>query len=131
MKIIWGAALALAIFSTEALSGQPTPNPLADQWSCDYKLNGHPQTQKWIVANGRITAPSGGLRVVLNNDHVLIGFVRFREGSDDPFDLFVIIEKKTGTYLNIDTAVMSAVGKSHNNTSEPSVEIGHCTLLGG
>jgi hypothetical protein len=45
MKIVWGAALALVLFSAEALSEEHTPNPFADQWSCDYKLNGHPHTK--------------------------------------------------------------------------------------
>jgi hypothetical protein len=48
---------------------------------------------------------------------------------DDPVLLLVIIEKKTGTYLDIDTAVMSNMRKAYDDISEPNVETGHCTLL--
>ena len=49
---------------------------------------------------------------------------------DDPVLLcLVIIEKKTGANLDIDTAVMSNMGKAYDDISEPNVETGHCTLL--
>jgi hypothetical protein len=80
-----------------------------------------------------MTAPTGkgGLRVVINNDRVLMGFFKFRDGPGDPALYFDIIEKKTGTYLEIDTTVMSVNGKSLDDVSEPDVTTGHCTLLGG
>jgi hypothetical protein len=130
MKIIWVAAIALSVFSAEALSEERAP----DRWSCDHGgSNEHAATQKWIIANGRMTGPSGkgGLRVILNNDRVLIGYLKVRDQSSaDPFESFVVIEKKTGNYLDIDTLTMAVMGKSHDDVSQPTVDIGHCTLLG-
>jgi hypothetical protein len=132
MKVIWAAALVLAVCSVEAFSEQGTLNPYADEWSCDHKSNGKTFTQKWIVANGRMTAPGGkgGLRVILNDDRVLIGFFKFRQKpNDEPVLDMTIIDKKSGDYFDIDTIVMSVMGKASDDTSEPGVQIGHCTLL--
>ncbi len=132
MKAIWTAALVFAVSSVEAFSEQRILNPYADEWSCNYKSNEKTFTQKWIVANGRMTAPSGkgGLRVILNDDRVLIGFFKFRQKpNNEPVLEFIIIDKKSGAYLEIDTALMSAMGKDHDDVSEPNVETGHCTLL--
>jgi hypothetical protein len=125
MKIIWGAALAFAACSLNTIAN-------AETWSCDYKIIEKTFTQKWSIANGRMTAPNGKgyFRVTLNDDRFLIAFHKFRRPSmDDPVLLLVIIEKKTGAYLDIDTAVMSNMGKAYDDISEPNVETGHCTLL--
>jgi hypothetical protein len=132
MKVIWAAALVLAVCSAEAFSEQGTLNPYADEWSCDYKSNGKTFTQKWTVANGRMTGQSGkgGLRVILNDDRVLIGFFRIRQKSDDePVLGLTIIDKKSGDYFDIDTVVMSTMGKPYDDTSEPGVQIGALHLL--
>jgi hypothetical protein len=69
-------------------------------------------------------------RLLLLHHRFLIAFHKFRRPSmDDPVLLLVIIEKKTGTYLDIDTAVMSNMRKAYDDISEPNVETGHCTLL--
>ena len=79
-----------------------------------------------------MTAPSGkgGLRVILNDDRALIGFFKFRPKSTDrPVLDITIINKNSGDYFDIDTVVMTELGKAYDDTSEPSVQIGHCTLL--
>ena len=126
MKIIWGAAFAFAACSLNTIAN-------AETWSCDYKMtNGKTFTQKWTIANGRMTAPNGKVyfRVTLNDDRFLIAFHKFRQSStDDPILLLVIVEKKTGAFLDISTVVMSTMGETYDDTSEPDVETGHCTLV--
>jgi hypothetical protein len=44
---------------------------------------------------------------------------------------FIIIEKKTGAYLDINTIVMSVLGKDYDEQEsvKPAAESGQCTLL--
>jgi hypothetical protein len=104
----------------------------AETWSCDTETNKKPYTQQWTISNGRMTAPHGKgyLRVVQNDDDVLTAFLKTRNNkADDPVLHLIIIDKKTGSYFDIDTIVMSVLGKAHDETSEPSVGTGRCTLL--
>lgn len=126
MKITWGAALAFAVCSLNTIAN-------AETWSCDYKMTiGKTFTQKWTIANGRMTAPNGSgyYRVTLNDDRFLIAAHKFRQLSvDDPVLLMIIIEKKTGAYFEISTVMMSTMGKAHDDSTDPDVETGRCTLV--
>lgn len=103
---------------------------LGETWSCDVNLMGeHIKTykQQWTISNGRMAAPRGKgyLRVTINNDRLLVAFTTFKKDAQK----FYIIEKKTGTYLELDTLVMTVLGKAYEDTAEPDVTSGHCTLL--
>lgn len=102
----------------------------AETWSCDIKMNGKTHIQQWTISNGRMTAPHGKgyFRVAKNNDHVLMAFLKIRNQSDDPVLLVIIIDKKTGSYFDIDTTVMSTMGMDYDETSEPEMQTGRCAL---
>jgi hypothetical protein len=111
---------------------QPTKAAaIAETWSCDLKINEKPYTQQWTISNGRMTAPHGKgyFRVTQNDDHVLIAFSKLGNQSDNPALNLIIIDKKTGSYFDIDTIVMSAMGRAYDDTPEPTVKTGHCTML--
>jgi hypothetical protein len=111
---------------------QPLTATDAETWSCDTEMNKKPYTQQWTISNGRMTAPHGKgyLRVVKNDDHVLTAFSNLtRNKADDPVLHLIIIDKKTGSYFEIDTVAMSVMGKAYDETPEPNVETGRCTLL--
>jgi hypothetical protein len=103
----------------------------AETWSSDTEMNKKPYTQQWTISDGRMTAPHGKgyLRVVQNDDHVLTAFSKTRNKADDPVPHLIIIDKKTGSYFDIDTIAMSVMGKAYDETSEPNVGTGRCTLL--
>jgi hypothetical protein len=96
---------------------QPTNTAaIAETWSCDLKKN-EPYTQQWTISNGRMTAPQGKgyLRVVQNDDDVLTAIFKLRNKSNDPVLNLIIIDKKTGSYFDIDTNVMSTLGKAYDD----------------
>jgi hypothetical protein len=105
----------------------------AETWSCDLKMdeNEKPHTQQWTISNGRMTAPraTAYLRVTQNDDDVLMALFKIRNKSNDPILYLKIIDKKTGSYFEIDTNVMSTLGKTYDDTSEPEVRTGQCTML--
>ena len=39
---------------------------------------------------------------------------------------YIIIERKTGNYLEMDNGVMNAMGKAYDDIAEPSIKTGHC-----
>jgi hypothetical protein len=105
-----------------------TPTP-AETWSCDLDMN--PHTQQWTISNGRMTAPHGKgyYRVTQNDDHILMAFIKLGNQSDNPALSLKIIDKKTGSYFDIDTIVMGAMGKAYDETAEPTLHTGHCAML--
>jgi hypothetical protein len=145
MKIIWAVVLSFSVCALSTIAN-------AETWSCDYREVtdgtgsgllpvGKTSTQKWTVANGRMAAlnakSNAYLRVTLNDDRFLIAFHQLRQppgSTSDAVLVLVIIEKKTGGYLEINNILMSTVGKGVEkeigvDSTEPAVETGRCTLL--
>jgi hypothetical protein len=104
---------------------------IAETWSCELKMNEKPFTQQWTISNGRMTAPNGKgyFRVARNDDQILMAFAKLGNQSENPALNLIIIDKKTGGYFDIDTIVMSAMGKAYDDVSEPTVNTGHCAML--
>jgi clan AA aspartic protease (TIGR02281 family) len=106
----------------------------AETWSCDTELNKKPYIQEWTISDGRMTAPHGQgyYRVAQNDGRVLVAFHKKRDekGVNDPILILIMIDKKTGSYFDINTITMSVMGKTYDETSKPDVSsTGHCTLL--
>jgi hypothetical protein len=104
---------------------------IGETWSCDTKINQKPFTLPQLtISNGRATFLHGAdyYRVKKNDDYVLMAFVRLEETNTAPLSM-IIIDKKTGSYFNIDTIGMSGTGKEYDKFSEPGLQTGHCTML--
>jgi hypothetical protein len=103
----------------------------AETWSCDFKMNEKTYPQQWTVSNGRMTTPHGKgyFRVTKDDDQVLMAFLKIRNQSNDPILNLIVIDKKTGSYFDIDTTAMSTMGNAYDETSEPEMTTGHCIPL--
>jgi hypothetical protein len=102
---------------------------MAETWSCETELAGKSQKQEWIIAGDRMFSPKGKghLQVAHNDDHVVVGF--FRNWDSKTRSSFqVIIEKTTGTYVEMNDIVMNVLGKEFKDTTSLSVDVGQCAL---
>ncbi|MGO8974312.1 MAG: hypothetical protein ACLQNV_12410 [Steroidobacteraceae bacterium] len=134
MANIWGAALAFALCSLSTIAN-------AETWSCDLKgvdSKGGAKTAKvqYTVSNGRMTSSSihngrttsapFSLRVALNDDRFLMAFAKLEKDEPNPLS-FIIIEKKSGSLLTFNTALMTVMGKPYD--LGPDADTGQCILL--
>jgi hypothetical protein len=74
-----------------------------------------------------MTAPRGKgfYRVVQNDRNVLVAWFRGQTAKEGGFTDYVIIEKTTGTLIDVEDIVIS----SSNDTPSPNVDVGHCVLI--
>jgi hypothetical protein len=113
---------------------KPTMPPLnttsgAETWLCDLNYGDKTYKQQWDIANGRMTAPRGKgyLRLAHYDDQVIVAFHMWRDDKvRDPLTDYIVIEKRTGNYLEMDNIVDANFGKANDDIAEPSVKTGHC-----
>ena len=77
-----------------------------------------------------MTAPRGkGFYLVAHNDErLLVGFHKSWDEKGGGASTYVIIEKNTGLYMEIDDIVVTAMGPRYRDTATPGIRTGHCTL---
>jgi len=80
-----------------------------------------------------MTAPRGKgfLRVVKNDQRVLVAFFKKWENAkrrEGGFTNYIIIEKTTGTLIELDDIVMTSMGEIYKDEAEPHLDVGHCIL---
>jgi hypothetical protein len=68
---------------------------------------------------------------VKNDQRVVVAFFKKWKNAnerDGGFSHYVIIEKTTGTLIELDDNVMSVMGETYKDVAEPRVDVGHCEL---
>jgi hypothetical protein len=66
--------------------------------------------------------------VAHNDDQLLVGFHKFWNGKGDAPSSYVLIEKKTGLYMEVDDILPTSLGPQYKDTAVPKIQLGHCTL---
>jgi hypothetical protein len=120
----WSAAMALACVSAGAK---------AETWSCEQKAANKTIAQVWIVSGERLTTPNDErhYRIVKNDQRVLVAFHKdweYKIAGGTPFVSYVIIEKTTGSLIDLNDSVLTSLGEDYKDTATPDVGTGHCTL---
>ncbi len=114
--------------------GADTPNTHLDPetWSCGVNMGEKMVNIEWRLANGRMFAPrgTGFYKITLYNDQFIVAthVSRPEKPSDGPITDYIVIERQSGNYLDLDNTVMAVMGKAYDNVAEPSPTTGHCDL---
>jgi hypothetical protein len=133
----YAAVTALCLVTAAAQAGEP------QTWTCEYPQttkDGKPylQKQQWIVSGNctvvpstdcRMTAPRGkGFYLVVHDDeNLLISFHKYwGTGGFAPSE-YIIIDKKTGRYLDMNDGIVSSMGPQYRDFTTPIIEFGHCS----
>jgi hypothetical protein len=129
MSISSSAGLCSAIIGITCVSATAK----GETWSCDQSVAEKTVNQVWIVSGDRLTTPSDerNYRIVRNDQHILVAFHKdweYKIGGGTPFVSYVIIEKKTGTLIDLNDSVLTSLGEEYKDTATPDVGVGHCTL---
>ena len=124
-----GAALCSGVVVISCLSAIAK----AETWSCEQSIANKTVNHVWIVSGDRLTTPSDErhYRIVTNDQRALVSFRKdweYKIGGGTPLVAYVIIEKTTGTLIDLNDSVLTTLGEEYKDTATPDVGIGHCTL---
>jgi hypothetical protein len=124
-----GAGLCCAVIAIACLSDIAR----AETWSCDQSTADKTVAQVWIVSGDTLTRPGDErrYRIVRNDQRVLVAFHKdweYKIGGGTPFVSYVIIEKASGTLIDLNDSVLTSLGEEYKDTATPDVAVGHCTL---
>jgi len=124
-----GAALCFAAVALACLSA----GAKAETWSCEQKAANKTIVQVWIVSGDRLTTPDDErhYRIVKNDQRVLVAFHKdweYKIAGGTPFVTYVIIDKTTGSLIDLNDSVLTSLGEDYKDTATPDVGAGHCTL---
>jgi hypothetical protein len=116
-----------------------TNTALGETWLCDLTvLEGKPAAKiKWVITGDQMRAfnaarPTTGAvdayRVVRNDDRVLVAFFKkWKPHRDDSFTSYYVLDKTSGTLVELNDSVMNAIGMGVGSEfAVPNVEVGHC-----
>jgi len=128
-KISNGAALCSTVVAITCLSAIAK----GETWSCEQSNTGKTVNHVWIVSGDRLTTPNDErhYRIVTNDQRALVAFRKdweYKIGGGTPLVAYVIIEKTTGTLIELNDSVLTTLGEEYKDTTTPDVGIGHCTL---
>jgi hypothetical protein len=130
MKVVSGStALCSATLALACLSA----GAKAETWSCEQKAANKIIAQVWIVSGDRLTTPNDErrYRIVKNDQRLLVAFHKdweYKIAGGTPFVSYVIIEKTTGSLIDLNDSVLTSLGEDYKDTATPDVGTGHCTL---
>jgi hypothetical protein len=104
----------------------------AETWSCEQTVTGKSVQQVWIVAGDQLTTPSDErrYRILRNDQRVLIAFHKdweYKIGGGTPLVEYVIVEKATGTLIDLNDSVLTILGSEYKDSVTPDVGVGHCS----
>jgi hypothetical protein len=123
------AGLCFAIIGITCVSATAK----GEMWSCDQSVAEKTVNQVWIVSGDRLKTPSDerNYRIVRNDQRILVAFHKdweYKIGGGTPFVSYVIIEKTTGTLIDLNDSVLTSLGEEYKDTATPDVGLGRCTL---
>jgi hypothetical protein len=121
------AGLCFAVIAITCLSDIAR----AETWSCEQSTAGKTVKQVWIVSGDRLTTPSDEryYRIVKNDQRALVAFRKdweYKIGGGTPLVSYVVIEKATGTLIDLNDNVLTTLGEEYKDTATPDVGVGHC-----
>jgi hypothetical protein len=128
-KISSGAALCSAVVAIACLGDIAK----GETWSCAQGAANKTVNHVWTVSGDRLTTPSEEryYRIVTNDQRALVAFRKdweYKIGGGTPLVSYVIIEKATGTLIDLNDSVLTTLGEEYKDSATPDVGIGHCTL---
>jgi hypothetical protein len=124
------AAVCLAVMAIACRCGAAQ----AETWSCEQSAANKTVVQVWTVSGDRLTVPNDerSYRIVKNDQRILVAFHKdweYKIAGGTPFVSYVIIEKKTGSLIDLNDSVLTSLGEDYKDTATPDVGVGHCTLM--
>ena len=128
-KISRGAAACSAVVAIACLGGTAK----GETWSCEQGAADKTVNHVWTVSGDRLTTPNEEryYRIVTNDQRVLVAFRKdweYKIGGGTPLVAYVIIEKATGTLIDLNDSVLTTLGEEYKDSATPDAGIGHCTL---
>jgi hypothetical protein len=129
-RVSRGAALCSAVITVAFLGG----GAKAETWSCEQSAANKTVVQVWTVSGDRLTVPNDerSYRIVKNDQRVLVAFHKdweYKIAGGTPFVSYVVIEKATGSLIDLNDSVLTSLGEDYKDTATPDVGVGHCTLI--
>jgi hypothetical protein len=106
-----------------------------ETWNCSVTMGKKVVNIVWELANGRMFAArgTGFHKITAYTDQFIVAtqVSRPQKPSDGPITDYIVIEKETGNYLDLDNIGMAVLGRAYDDVAEPSTTTGHCEPKGG